>query len=280
MDLRSRIRIMQVRLCITDKRFEEEAKNAWRQLLEAVAPVAFEYFDSPPVTAEQAQHGMPPGATANAALVPPRHRLPGYTNICLSDAFFARNRWGRNAILLHEAVHVRFYLGRLCENYRIIGDQPRVCNLMQGFELDRLNLSEELLTFVQEVGVDTFIAGLTLPPQLAAAYWDERAGFFTNGEAYPYDDNRSPSLAIYRRFYRLLRTELGLAVLQDTALRKRLEELQHRYSAQLRDSAGDDLPWFDGVQRRLLCVMVDTEAPDTDSYRELFDRVRSLPLPN
>lgn len=270
---------MRVCLYVSDHALEDTAENAWRAFLEA-SPISFDdLFDSPPQVEVQAHFGMPPRAIANATLVLPGVVTPGHAEFCLSNSFFQRTSETQSSILLHEGIHVRLYLGRLRDNYRLIREQPRFCNLLPGFELDRLNLSEEMLTFVQEVGVDKFIASAKLTPELLSLYFDQRAWFYTNGEANDYDDVRSPSLAIYRSFYRLLRAELGLAVTQDPKLRERLAELQRQYMTRLREDAGDRLPWFDNVRRKLLSVTVDTEEPYADPYRELFDRIRDLPVP-
>ncbi len=271
---------MRVELKVTDERVREPAENSWRAFLQAALPLTFEYLDSTARAEVLRPLGMPPGATANAELVPRGRILPGYAKLCLSEAFFQRSPERQASILLHEAVHIRLYRGRLAENYRIIREQPRFGDPTPRFELDRHNLSEELLTFVQEVGVDRFIAAANCPSTLSALYFEERAHYYINGEAHRYDDDRSPSLAIYRLFYRLLRAELGLGVIRDPAVREQLEGLRQGYDARLQDRAGRELDWFRAMQRKCLSVTIGTDTPDPDAYGELFDRVRALPVPS
>jgi hypothetical protein len=271
---------MRVELKVTEERFIEPAEKAWRASLQAVSPLTFSCLEST-AKAEVLRHlDMPPGATANAELVPPGRILPGYASICLSEGFFQRSQDRQVVILFHETVHIRLYRGRLTENYRLIRQQPRCVDPTPWFTRDRDDLSLELLTCAQEVGVDKFIAAANCPPQVSALYFKERTSYYMNGEAHRYDDNRSPSLAIYRLFYRLLRAELGLVVIRDDAAREQLRGLRQQYAAQLRERAGENLPWFQDTQRKLLSVTVDTDTPDPDAYRELFDRVRSLPVPD
>jgi len=47
-----------------------------------------------------------------------------------------------------------------------------------------------------------------------------------------------------RLFYRLLRAELALIVIQDAAVREQLEGLPHRYDAELQERGGGELHWF------------------------------------
>lgn len=271
---------MRVDLVVQDESFSERAQNAWRAFRQAVAPLTFECLDEEAHIEISMHLGMPPGAAANAEWVPAGRIMPEYARFCLSNGFFQRDLDGQTVILLHEAVHIRRYRGRLRENYLLIRQQPRFPNVTTQFELDRLNLSEEMLTFVQEVGVDKVIVAAACPRAITDRYFTERARYYTNGEGHQYDDNRSPSLAIYRLYYRLLRAELGLIVIRDQELRAQIEALRQRYDAGLQQRAGAQLQWFRDMQRKFLAVTIDTDAPDPEPYRELFDRVRDVPAPN
>ena len=74
--------------------------------------------------------------------------------------------------------------------------------------------------------------------------------------------------------------ELGLLVIQDAGVREQLEELRQQYDTQLREQAGEELAWFGAIQQKYQNVTVDTDAPNPDAYRELFDRICNLPAPS
>jgi len=69
-----------------------------------------------------------------------------------------------------------------------------------------------------------------------------------------------------------------LLVVEDTAVQERLERSRHEYDAELQKRSGGELAWFRAMEQKFLNVAVGTDAPDPDAYRELFDRVRGLPV--
>lgn len=264
---------MRVVMNVRAERYREAATNAWRTFIRSVVPTPIACSALVISTDERRCDGTPQRAIATAEAVRPGRVLPGYGLICLSDAFFELVEERQTLALLHEAVHLRLYDGRLAANYEIIRQLNRRIDQATEFERDRDDLAIELLAFAQEVGVDKFIAAL--PEGTSGPYLEFRAHFYRN----PYDHARSPSLALYRLFYRLLRAELGLRVARDPAQREELQRLQRQYDAEFVAAAGKNFPWFRTQQERLLNVSVDTEDRDPDAYRELFDRISGLLAP-
>jgi hypothetical protein len=268
---------MRVDLIVSNDRHAAQAQKAWDTFRQAILPLNVAELGPEVRVRVEPNMAMAPRATATAAWVPPGAVMPEYTEFSLSDTFFALDKDGQTTILLHEAVHVRLYRTRLIENYRLIRRWPRFSNATTQFELDRENLAWEVLTFPQEVGVDKFLAGADYPAPLRDRYFRDRAHYYRNGEGHRYDGARSPALAVHRLFYGLLRTELGLLVMPDAAERERLQDLRTQRDEEFQRRIGDELPWFRGVQERLLAISIDTEAPDPDPYRDLSDRVLATP---
>lgn len=82
----------------------------------------------------------------------------------------------------------------------------------------------------------------------------------------------------YRAFYRLLRAELGLTVVDDPMRRRALEERRDYLQGRLRALAPQHFErLITIVQAKLLGVTVDTDDADPESYTELFDEVLRVP---
>lgn len=268
---------MRVDLVVPDRRFSERAVERWEAFLRAVAPVTFPNLDSPPTVQVNPRNGLPPGAEANAQWYPPARIMPEYAEFGLSESFFEKPAIHQAAILLHEALHIRLYRDRLITNFRLIRRWPRFSQASTQYDLDRENLAWETLTFAQEVGVDKLLGRVGCPDAVREEYARARRRYYTNGEGYGYDDARAPSLAVYRLFYRLLRTELGILVTSADDVRLELEGLRDVRSTDLQQKAGDELPWFQEAQRQLLAITVESEDVDPNGYNELSDRILTVP---
>ena len=59
----------------------------------------------------------------------------------------------------------------------------------------------------------------------------------------------------------------------DATERERLLELQVQRNEELKRQVGDELEGLGAIQKRLLAITIDTDAPDPDPYRDLSDRV-------
>lgn len=265
---------MRVELVVPDETFVEPAERAWSAFWGSVRPLEFPELGPDVRVRAEPNMGLAPRAVATGAWVPPVRTLKEYAEFHLGPAFFALDEDARTRVLLHEATHVRIARTRLIANYRLIRAWPRFSEAENQFELDRENLAWEVLTLAQEIGVDKFLARADYPAGMRQQYFRDRTRtFYKNGEGHQYDDARSPALAKYRAFFRLLRTELGLLLVTDPADRERLEVLRAERNTAFEALAGDDLAWFRDAQARLLAIAVDTEEADPDPYGDLSDRI-------
>lgn len=269
---------MRVDLFVDTGDLEEEAEAAWQSFRDRVTPCPFVYSGDAHANVQTTR--LPPGATAQATLVDARRTAPARAEFRLAPGFFSRPPAQRACILLHEALHIHLSLGRLRRNHEVIREVGRAPALdvtgltpeQINVEGDRWQLACELLTFAQEVAVDKLVAATYAP--LLDTYLLDRRRFFENGEAYRYRDH--PTLTRYRLFYRLLRIDLGLVIVRALDVREALQLRRAQVEEQLAPELGDS--WFRDQRAKYAAIAIDSDEPDPDPYRDLFDRLSAEAL--
>lgn len=271
---------MEVVLAVQSGRHTATARALWPDFTAAVGGCPFEHTNAAPIV-EDVLTGCdwPPQAVADATILRPRPTIPEErARICLANVFFDRTRDSQLRVLLHESIHVKLFVGRLETNYRAIeGARPQRPRDNDAFTASRWALATNFLMFVQEVGADLCLHASY--PQFWDAYLTERLPAFYLPAQCAFDGVHE-ALRPYVAFYRLLRVQLGLKVVQDEPTRTLLEER----AALLEDELGE-LPDEDRdrltttVADKFLGVDVGAQGADPEPYRELFDEVMQIPAP-
>lgn len=255
-----------------------DARLAWLAFQGAGIALPFVPDDVVPTTIERRCDEMRPGAYANAWVVPAVRTAHRYVRFCLTERFFGLTPPERNLVLLHELVHVRLFEGRLSANYGVISElQARLyaAERAEGFVESRTSLAADVLGLAQEIGVDRYIV------QNYGALADTYAAMrLPNYYQVPTADDAEalnwPTLSIYRGFHYLVRSELGLSILQDGDERADIQRRRLELLGQIQEAPPEIFALLDGARQRLMAIRVDTDDPDADEYRDVFDLIDAL----
>lgn len=265
-------------------RREHDARALWRTFEDAVGgcPIPHAHQDQPSIDPDGRGCDWAPGMLASARILRAKRTLPECAQLCLAEAFFEQSAQVQLALLLHETIHVRLFLGRLQVNYRAIEDaRGQTPNDNDDFVQRRWTLAMNALMFVQEVGADRIFRESDQHRRWWEVYLGERMfSYYRPDNPRALEEHGDPQpLKPYRVFYRLLRAELGLSVVDDPERRLALEQRRDYLQGRLLELAPGDATRLAGVQGNLLAVRVDTADPDPQSYTELFDEILRVEAP-
>lgn len=269
-------------LCIPSEAHETEAMNVWNRL-GSLDPLPFAGAQEQ-VIVEVRDAGSGRDGIASATLKKARRLLPASADISLSEQFFASSPAVQLGVLLHEAVHINLYDGRLRRNYDAILDADREERLREysgrpedaHFGSVRWNVALSVLHLAQEIGADLLM--LLNYPTVSCEFWEQRCNNYCIARNRPIRDAEAPrSLAPFATFYRAVVADHGLRIpvteeLQQT-LKAHHSECAERFEALC---MSQPYAWLEDERATLLRLDPTGEGSDPLDYANVSKVIRKL----
>ncbi len=265
---------MNLELCCQDPRNDDETLDRWAELGELV-DLPFQYDGEARIEDTRRFCDWLPGMFASANWEPGLRTLPETARICLATTFFQEPHQTQLHLLLHEAIHLRLFRGRLRANFQVLIQARRLPVEEGEFFHRRRYIALLLLMFVQEVGADYYLRAHY--PQRWHVYVQERLTHYYLPVHVPQLDAQDP-LSPFVLLYTLFRVELGLRMVDAAEPRRLLVERRDNLRNALREvmSPVDFDQFTKAAVEQVLQVDVGNDEPDAEAYRSVYDRVMAV----